>query len=162
MRVLVTGAGGFVGRRLVAALLNEPALTRTGGDAEQIGELIATDLCEDGLGALAGDPRVRIETGDFCDAGFRQRLFAKRLDSIFHLAAILTTEAESDFARGMKVNLLGAIDLLEDCRSGGHRPRFIYPSSMAVFGGPLPAASTTGCARRRRPPTERRKRRWSC
>ena len=65
-------------------------------------------------------------------------LFAKRIDSIFHLAAMLTTEAETDFAHGLRVNLLGMLDLLEDCRSGGHRPRFIYPSSMAAFGGPLP------------------------
>lgn len=138
MRVLVTGAGGFVGRRLVSALLNEPALTRGGGDAEQISELILTDLSDAGLSAFAADPRVRIEIGDFCDAEFRRALFAKRIDSIFHLAATLTADAETDFERGLRVNLLGVLDLLEDCRSGAHRPRFIYPSSIAVFGGPLP------------------------
>ena len=138
MRVLVTGAGGFVGRRLVSALLNEPALTRGGGDAEQISELILTDRTGAGLGAFAADPRVRVEIGDFCDAEFRRALFVKRIDSIFHLAATLTTDAEADFAHGLQVNLLGVIDLLEDCRSGAHRPRFIYPSSIAAFGGPLP------------------------
>ena len=138
MRVLVTGAGGFVGGRLVSALLNEPALTRGGGDAEQISELILTDRTEAGLAAFAADARVRIEIGDFCDAEFRRALFTRRIDSIFHLAATLTTDAEADFARGLQVNLLGVIDLLEDCRSGAHRPRFIYPSSIAAFGGPLP------------------------
>ena len=138
MRVLVTGADGFVGRRLVSALLNEPALTRGGGDAERISELILTDRTGAGLGAFAADARVRVEIGDFCDAGFRRALFVRRIDSIFHLAATLTTEAEADFARGLQVNLLGVIDLLEDCRSGAHRPRFIYPSSIAAFGGPLP------------------------
>jgi D-erythronate 2-dehydrogenase len=138
MRVLVTGAGGFVGRRLVSALLGEPALTRGGADAERICELILTDRSNEGLGAFASDPRVRIEIGDICDAEFRQGLFVKRIDSIFHLAAALTSEAEADFARSLEINLLGAINLLEDCRSGGHRPRFIYPSSIAAFGGPLP------------------------
>jgi nucleoside-diphosphate-sugar epimerase len=138
MRVLVTGAGGFVGRRLVSALLNEPALTRSGGSAEQIGELILTDRSDAGLSSFATDLRVRIEVGDFCKAEFRRVLFARRIDSIFHLAATLTTDAEADFAGGLQVNLLGVIDLLEDCRSGGHRPRFIFPSSIAAFGGPLP------------------------
>jgi D-erythronate 2-dehydrogenase len=138
MRILVTGAAGFVGRRLVGALLNEPALTRGGGDAEQISELILTDRSESGLDAFAGDPRVRIAIGDICEADFRRVLFTKRIDSIFHLAAMLTAEAEADFAAGLKVNLLSLLDLLEDCRSGGHRPRFVYPSSIAVFGGPLP------------------------
>ena len=138
MRVLVTGAGGFVGRRLVSALMQEPALARGGGDAEQISELILTYRSEAGLGAFAADARVRIEIGDFCDAEFRRTLFTRRIDSIFHLAATLTTDAETDFTRGLQVNLLGVIDLLEDCRSGAHRPRFIYPSSIAAFGGPLP------------------------
>ena len=138
MRVLVTGAGGFVGRRLVSALLSEPALTPGGGDAEQISELILTDRSDAGLSAFADNPRVRIEIGDFCEADFRRTLFVRRIDSIFHLAATLTTDAEANFARGLQVNLLGVIDLLEDCRSGAHRPRFIYPSSIAAFGGPLP------------------------
>lgn len=138
MRVLVTGAGGFVGRRLVSALLNEPALTRDGGDAEQISELILADRSDAGLGSFATDPRISIKVGDICEREFRRGLFTKRIDSIFHLAATLTTDAEADFARGLQVNLLGALDLLEDCRSGAHRPRFIYPSSVAAFGGPLP------------------------
>jgi nucleoside-diphosphate-sugar epimerase len=138
MRVLVTGAGGFIGRRLVAALLKEPVLARAGCDGEQIGELILTDRSEAGLGASTGDPRVRIEAGDICDADFRRKIFTKRIDSIFHLAALLTSEAETDLVRGLQVNLLGALDLLEECRAGGHRPRFIFPSSIAAFGGPLP------------------------
>ena len=138
MRVLITGADGFVGRRLVSTLLNHPVLTRGGGDAEPISELILTDRSGWGLRRFAADPRIRIEIGDFCDADFRRALFTRRVDSIFHLAATLTTDAEADFARGMQVNLLTVIDLLEDCRSGAHRPRFIYPSSIAVFGGPLP------------------------
>ena len=139
MRVLITGADGFVGRRLVSTLLSHPVLTRgCGGDAEPISELILTDRSGWGLKRFAADPRIRIEIGDFCDADFRRALFTRRVDSIFHLAATLTTDAETDFARGLQVNLLGAIDLLEACRSGAHRPRFLYPSSIAAFGGPLP------------------------
>jgi D-erythronate 2-dehydrogenase len=138
MRVLITGAGGFIGRSLVSALLKEPALTRGGADSEQLCDLILADRYPGGLEPFTSDSRVRVETGDLADAEFRKSLFAKRVDSVFHLAATLTTEAETNFERGLQVNLLGILDLLENCRIGGHRPRFIYPSSIAAFGGPLP------------------------
>ncbi len=137
MRVLVTGAGGFVGRGLISALLKGPALVGDSG-AEQVSELIATDLNELGLAGLPNDPRLSPRAGDLCRADFREALFEKRIDSVFHLAATLTTDAETDFERGMAVNVLGVLDLLEACRIQGNRPRFLYPSSIASFGGPLP------------------------
>jgi nucleoside-diphosphate-sugar epimerase len=138
MRVLVTGAGGFIGRRLVVRLLSEPALTHEDGRAEQIRELVLA--CRSGAAAEAfpSDSRIRIEIGDISDPGYVSRLFDRRPDSVFHLAAALTAEAEANFERGLEVNILALIRLLELCRRQGHRPRFVFAGSTAAFGGSLP------------------------
>ncbi|MGB0085230.1 MAG: NAD-dependent epimerase/dehydratase family protein [Rhodomicrobiaceae bacterium] len=138
MRVLVTGAGGFIGRELIKLLLKEPVLMRGNDGAEQLGELIVTGRSSASVEDLAQDPRVRVELGDAGDPAFYGRLFAKRIDSIFHLPATLTAEAENNFRRGLEVNILGMIHLLEQCRAQESPPRVVFPSSIAAFGGPLP------------------------
>lgn len=137
MRILITGAGGFVGRTLLKTLLARPALACRDG-AEQITEVILTDISEAALAGLPDDPRVRILPGDMTEDAFRRSLFERPADTVFHFAATLTTDAERDFERGLKINVMTLIRLLEDCRAAGHGPRFIYPSSVAAFGGPLP------------------------
>jgi nucleoside-diphosphate-sugar epimerase len=137
MRVLVTGAAGFIGKRLVKELLAEPALGRDGNRAEQIDEIILTSR-NSTLTRELNDPRLKIEIGDVSDPDYLKRLFEKRIDSIFHLAAALTSESEQDFERGLKVNILGMIELLERCRLQSTPPRFVFASSIATFGGPLP------------------------
>jgi nucleoside-diphosphate-sugar epimerase len=137
MRVLVTGAGGFIGARLIKALLEQPALIRENDRAEQIDEIVVTSSRSTPSG-LPDEPRLRIETGDISDPAFLKRLFDRRIDSVFHLAAALTSEAEEDFSRGLHVNILGMIQLLELCRAQESRPRFVFASSIAAFGGALP------------------------
>ncbi|MGF1622756.1 MAG: NAD-dependent epimerase/dehydratase family protein [Rhodomicrobiaceae bacterium] len=139
MRLLVTGAGGFIGRRLVKALLEKPALTRGEDQAEQIGEIILTSRSGD-LAREFDDPRLTIKIGDIRNPSFLDGIFeTQRIDSIFHLATALTAESEEDFEYGLQVNVLGLIRLLELCRAQHNRPRFVYASSIAAFGGRLPS-----------------------
>jgi len=138
MRLLVTGAGGFVGRRLVKALLDKPSLRREGDRSEQISEIVLTSR-SDTLARELDDPRVTVKVGDIRNAAFLVQLFeTQRIDSIFHLATALTAESEEDFEYGLQVNILGLINLLELCRVQNNRPRVVYSSSIAAYGGRLP------------------------
>jgi D-erythronate 2-dehydrogenase len=113
MRVLVTGAAGFLGRALVHVL-------RVGH------EVVATDR----------------DHGDIAERGHVGHLFARPVDRVYHLAAIVSGAAEADFAAGQRVNLEATLRLLDCCRAqaarGGPVVRFVYASSIAVFGTPLP------------------------
>ncbi|MGU9978559.1 NAD-dependent epimerase/dehydratase family protein [Phreatobacter sp. HK31-P] len=136
MRVLVTGAGGFLGRRLVGALLRQGSLP-VDGEARPIGELVLADR-----GAMPSAShatiRVRTETGDLADPDFCARLAAERFDAIFHLAALLTLDAERDPAAAHATHIAPVRRLA----AGPGRPRLVFASSIAVFGGALPDAVT--------------------
>jgi nucleoside-diphosphate-sugar epimerase len=83
---------------------------------------------------------VTVLTGDLPAAGQAERLLAERPDLIFHLAAIVSGEAELDFDKGYRINLDGTRALLEASRAAGHKPRLVFTSSIAVFGAPFPEA----------------------
>ena len=133
MRVVVTGAAGFIGRRLAGALQTRGRL-----DGQAITELILVDrgFAPEKPSAPSG-MKVRRVTGDLRDAACRAVLFHEPLQGFFHLAATLTAEAERDFESGIEVNLVGLLGLLDDCRRMGG-VRLIFTSSMAAFGGTLP------------------------
>jgi D-erythronate 2-dehydrogenase len=118
MRVVITGGAGFLGRRLAAQLLLR-------GDVEEIVVLDVT--APDGL----DDPRVGVVVGDVAE------LVAEiaGADAVFHLAAVVSGQAEAEFDLGMRVNLDGSRAVLEACRSAGNRPRVVFTSSVAVYGG---------------------------
>lgn len=136
MKVLIIGAAGMVGRKLTAALL---ASGQVGGQA--MTSLVLADVI------LPAAPEVAIKTTtlavDLSSPAGAGQLIGYRPDLIFHLAAIVSGEAEADFEKGYRINLDGTRHLLEAIRQAGmdapYRPRLIFTSSIAVFGEPLPA-----------------------
>ncbi len=83
---------------------------------------------------------VKVITGDLPAAGEAQRLMADKPDVVFHLAAVVSGEAEQDFDKGYRINMDGGRSLLEAIRAAGHKPRLVFASSVAVFGAPFPEA----------------------
>ena len=114
MSILVTGAAGYIGSALVRSLLPR-------------GEVIATDQ--------SAPPHGRALTGNLAYPQFARSLITPDIDAVFHLAALVSGGAEQNFELGTKVNLDATRDLLEACRLAGHCPKFIFASSIAVYGG---------------------------
>lgn len=130
MRVGVTGAGGFVGSGLVAALADRRPLS---GDMP-IGEIVAIDAS---LPVTLDAAVVRAE-GDLADPAFRARLFAEPFDLFFHLAAIPGGAAARDYPLGWRVNVEATVAILEALAAQRKPARLVFASSIGVFGVPLP------------------------
>jgi nucleoside-diphosphate-sugar epimerase len=125
MHVLITGGAGFLGRKLAQALLARRDLKR----------LTLVDIAR---GPDLGDARVRSLDGDLGDPALLERAFDGGVDGVFHLAAVVSGEAEANFDLGWRVNVDATRALLERCRALGTTPRVVFASSVAVFGGTLP------------------------
>ncbi|UZF90439.1 D-erythronate dehydrogenase [Bosea sp. NBC_00550] len=137
MHVLITGAAGMVGSRLAERLAREG---RCAGKA--ISTLTLTDVVAASLPAELAD-RATIRVEDATDAAVARELAALRPDLIFHLAAIISGEAERDFDKGYRINLDGMRHLLEAIRHEGgaaYVPKLIFTSSSGIFGAPFPPA----------------------
>ncbi len=135
MDVLVTGGAGMIGRKLAERLAREGTL---GGEA--VDRLVLADVVE-----AAPPPdaafAVEVRVGDLADPEVAADLASGRPGVVFHLAAVVSGEAEADLDKGYRVNLDGTRRLVEAIRAAGrYRPRFVYASSIAVFGGPFPAS----------------------
>ncbi|MGI3170714.1 NAD-dependent epimerase/dehydratase family protein [Pseudooceanicola sp. C21-150M6] len=136
MRVMITGAAGFLGRRLTHELIARGHLAGADGTPRAISRLVLTDLGEVPPlpgGATALDVR-RIQ-GDLADPGILQELCAEPYDALFHLASQLTFHAEADPDLAWKINVAPFQALIGGAVSGA---RVIFASSIAVFGGALP------------------------
>jgi nucleoside-diphosphate-sugar epimerase len=136
LHILVLGAAGMVGRKLVERLVRDGRL----GDAE-ITRLTLQDVVAPTKPEKVPYP-VNIVAGDFAVPGFAKTLVAGRPDVIFHLAAIVSGEAELDFDKGYRINLDGTRMLFDAVRlvGDGYKPRLVFTSSIAVFGAPFPDA----------------------
>jgi nucleoside-diphosphate-sugar epimerase len=136
MRIVITGGAGFLGSRLARKLLERPTLTDERGHARAIESLTLLDLAT--ARESISDPRVNVIAGDLADPAIVERAIPSDTDSVFHLAAVVSGQAEADFDLGMRVNLDATRLLLERCRTLRSPPKFVFASSLAVFGGPLP------------------------
>ena len=131
MRILVIGAGGMLGAKLIARLTNDGAV---GG--RTIDHLTRVDA----VACAPMDAGFNVETlaCDVSAPGVADQIMAGRPDLIFHLAAVVSGEAERDFDKGYRINMDATRYLLEAARGAGHCPKIIFTSSIAVFGAPFP------------------------
>ena len=134
MKVLITGGAGMIGRKLAQRLASDGALA-----GKPISKLTLYDVVPAAAPADAQVP-VDLASGDLPARGEADRLIADRPHVIFHLAAIVSGEAEQDFDKGYRINLDGTRNLLEAIAKAGHKPRVVFASSIAVFGAPFPDA----------------------
>lgn len=135
MRILITGGTGFIGQQLARRLLDLHSLALEGQAPQAIERIVLFDAFAGD--ELPDDARIERVTGDIADP----RVVASIVDGVdlvWHLAAVVSSAAEADFDLGMQVNLHGLLNLLETLRKQGSRPRFVYASGFAVFGGTLP------------------------
>lgn len=135
MNIVITGAAGFLGKKLVEALLAKGSLRDAQGKLQAIERITAIDIVP--LNGI-GDPRLKVLSGDISNAAELETLIDERTDSVFHLAAVVSGQAEQDFDLGMKINVDAARQIMERLRALPQCVRLVTTSSVAVFGGQLP------------------------
>jgi D-erythronate 2-dehydrogenase len=131
MRIVITGGCGFLGRRLALMLLER------GSSLGPIDELVLFDNAPPAF-PLPDDKRLRLVTGDIADRETVRKLLMPDVSVVFHLAAVVSGQAEADTDLGYRVNLDGTRAMLDACRALGTCPRVVFASSLAVYGGALP------------------------
>ena len=132
MHILVTGAAGMIGRKLAARLVKDGQLNGQKIDRLTLIDVVAAEKPVGFPGA------VDVSTSDLSSSGAATKAVAGKPDVIFHLAGVVSGEAETDFEKGYRVNLDGTRALLEAIRAADYRPKVVFTSSIAVFGAPFP------------------------
>lgn len=135
MKILITGAGGMLGRKLVERLARDKTL-----NGKTIASMVLVDVAESPL--PQGIPAKSV-VADFSQDGIATSLMQDKPDVIFHLAAIVSGDAEANFDKGYRINFNGTWAMLEALRQEHDKdkayiPRFVFASSLAVFGPPFP------------------------
>lgn len=131
MNIVVTGGGGFLGSRVIQLLLERKS---RGESTVQFDQIISLDLGE----CTIADRSVKSVVGDIADPELLQSVITADTVGIFHLAAVLSGGSEDDFDLAMDVNVGATKAILDTARSAGTKPRFVFTSSLAVFGGRMP------------------------
>jgi nucleoside-diphosphate-sugar epimerase len=121
--ILITGGGGFLGAAVAEQLARQPGR-----------KLILTYRSRTArLERL--QERAALVRADLTDPAACRALLTPDVGTVFHLASLVSGGAEADFVAGMQANLNASLHLFEACRLAGTRPRFVFPSSIASFGG---------------------------
>lgn len=136
MHILITGAAGMIGRKLTERLIIDRGLNGQPVDKLTLLDIVAPERPK------GFSDHVKTRTGDLADPAVAAKAISERPEVIFHLAGVVSGEAELDLPKGYHVNLDGTRALLEAIRAtgDGYKPRVIFTSSIAVFGAPFPHA----------------------
>ena len=135
MRIVITGGAGFLGRRLGLRLLERGALTDARGKVREIAQIVLVDTVP---ATVPADPRLAIIAGDLADPAVVERAVTRDTDTVFHLAAVVSGQAEADFDIGMRVNLDATRLLLERCRRLAAPPSSCSRVRSRFSAGPCP------------------------
>lgn len=135
MNIVITGGAGFLGQRLARRLLQRGSAADASGARREIERITLVDVVP---ATGFDDARIEVVAGDITEPALMRAVVTRDVQSVFHLAAVVSGQAEADFDLGMRINLDASRLLLDVCRAIGHRPRVLFTSSVAVFGGDLP------------------------
>lgn len=152
MKVVITGGAGFLGLTLARRILARGTLTGPSGKPEPVDAVALFDVVAPAARPAGLDQRVTIVAGEIAERDHVLALIDRDDVAVFHLASVVSGEGEQDFDLAIRVNLDGTRHLLEACRARASQPRFVFASSIAVFGGDsMPA--TVGDAVKQTPQT---------
>lgn len=132
MHILVTGAAGMIGRKLTARLVKDGGLNGKSIDRLTLIDVVAPEKPAGFSGA------VELSASDLSAPDVAAKTVAGKPELVFHLAGVVSGEAETDFEKGYRVNLDGTRALLEAIRAAAYKPKVIFTSSIAVYGAPFP------------------------
>jgi nucleoside-diphosphate-sugar epimerase len=135
LKIVITGGTGFVGLTLARQLLKRGTLPGPTGMPEPIDEMVLFDVVAPVEKPKGLDDRVKIASGQIAERDQIFHIIDRDDIGVFHLASVVSGEGEQDFDLAMRVNLDGALNVLEACRARQSRPRVVFTSSIAVFGG---------------------------
>ena len=134
MHILVTGAAGMIGRKLAARLVKDGQLNGQTIDQLTLIDVVVPEKPSGFSGA------ANLSASDLSSPGAAAKAVALKPEVIFHLAGVVSGEAETDFDKGYRVNLDGTHALLEAIRAADYKPKVVFTSSIAVFGAPFPSS----------------------